>query len=358
MSLLDETRRRIPDLDPAIADAAQRLLDVKTKPRRSLGRLEEIACRCAAIAGVAKPPLPVKAIVVMAGDHGVAEEGVSAYPQAVTAQMLLNFARGGAAINVLARHAGARVVVVDMGVAAGAGGAAGDAAAQAIVRRPIRPGTHNFARGPAMTRDEAVRALEAGIAIARELADAGTTLLGVGEMGIANSTAASALVAALTGAAPDEVTGRGTGVDDPGLAHKIATVARALAVNRCDPADPIGVLARVGGFEIAGLAGAILGGAARRVAVVVDGFISSAAALVACRLEPRVAPFLLAAHRSTEPGHGRVLAELGLAPLLDLELRLGEGTGAALAMSLVDAAVRVLHEMATFADAGVADTGA
>jgi nicotinate-nucleotide--dimethylbenzimidazole phosphoribosyltransferase len=272
--------------------------------------------------------------------------------------MLLNFARGGAAINVLARHAGARVVVVDMGVAAVAATPSDQAVARAIVRRAVRAGTDNFARGPAMSRAEAVRALEAGVAVADELAGGGVTLLGCGEMGIANSTAASAIVAALTGAPPAEVTGRGTGIDDPGLAHKIATVARALEVNRCDPADPIAVLASVGGFEIAGLAGAILGGAARRVAVVVDGFISAAAALVAARLEPRVGPFLIAAHRSTEPGHGRVLAELGLEPLLDLELRLGEGTGAALAMSLVDAAVRVLHEMATFADAGVADSGA
>jgi nicotinate-nucleotide--dimethylbenzimidazole phosphoribosyltransferase len=291
---------------------------------------------------------------------------VSAYPQAVTGQMLLNFAGGGAAINVLARHAGARIVVVDLGVAAeqaaeqaaAPAAAPGDAATPEILRRSIRAGTHNFTRGPAMSRAEAIRAVEVGIALADELADTGVNLLGVGEMGIANSTAASAVVAALTGAAPEEVTGRGTGVDDPGLAHKVATVRRALAVNRCDATDPLGVLARVGGFEIAGLAGAILGGAARRVAIVVDGFISGAAALAATRLEPRVAPFLIASHRSAEPGHGRVLTELGLDPLLDLGLRLGEGTGAALAMSLVDAAVRILHEMATFADAGVDDSGA
>jgi nicotinate-nucleotide--dimethylbenzimidazole phosphoribosyltransferase len=267
--------------------------------------------------------------------------------------MLLNFARGGAAINVLARHVGARVVVVDMGVAAPA-----DTTGAEIVRRTLRAGTSDFTRGPAMTRAEALRALEVGIALADDLADGGVTLLGVGEMGIANSTAASALVAALTGAPADDVTGRGTGVDAAGLARKVAVVRRALAVNRCDPGDPIGVLAGLGGFEIGGLAGAILGAAARRLAIVVDGFISGAAALVACRIEPRVAPFLIAAHRSPEPGHGRLLTELGLDPLLDLELRLGEGTGAALAMSLVDAAVKVLHEMATFADAGVADSGA
>ena len=357
MSLLDETRRRIPSPDAAVGAATQRLLDAKTKPRRSLGRLEDLACRFAAITGVERPPPPVKAIVVMAGDHGVAAEGVSAYPQAVTGQMLLNFARGGAAINVLARHADARVVVVDMGVAGFAPDPA-EAAVREIVRRPVRAGTDNFARGAAMSREEAIHALETGIAVADELADRGVTLLGIGEMGIANTTAASALVAALTGARPEDVTGRGTGVDDPGLAHKIAVVRKALEVNRCDPGDPLAVLACVGGFEIAGLAGAILGGAARRVAVVVDGFISGAAALVASRLEPSVLPFLIAAHRSSEPGHGRILTELGLEPLLDLGLRLGEGTGAALAMSLVDAAVRVLHEMATFADAGVADSGA
>jgi nicotinate-nucleotide--dimethylbenzimidazole phosphoribosyltransferase len=351
MSLLDETCARIAIPDPGMAERTQLLLDAKTKPRRSLGRLEDLACRFAAIRGEERPPLPVKAIVVMAADHGVAAAGVSAYPQEVTAQMVLNFVRGGAAINVLARQAGARVVVADLGVATPPPADAGVRALR------IRGGTDDFTRGPAMTRDEAVRALEAGIGLAVELASEGVTLLGVGEMGIGNTTAASALTACLTDASPHDVVGPGTGVDAAGLARKREAVQRALEVNRPDASDPLGVLACLGGFEIAGLAGAILGAASRRVAVLVDGFISGAAALVACRLEPRVAGYLIAAHRSSEPGHERVLAAMDMRPLLGLELRLGEGTGAALAMSVVDAGVRILHEMATFADAGVADSG-
>jgi len=352
VSVLDELRARIAPPDAAVAARTQRLLDDKTKPRRSLGRLEEIACGIAAMRGTERPDLPEKAIVVMAADHGVAAEGVSAYPQEVTRQMVLNFVRGGAAINVLARQAGARLVVVDMGVA-------GDLeAAPGLLVRRIAAGTRNFVVGPAMSRDEAVRALETGIALARELVASGVTLIGTGEMGIANTTAASALATVLTGCPVADATGRGTGVDDAAWQRKVGVIERAIACNRPDPDDALDVLAKLGGFEIAGLAGLILGAAAQRVPVVLDGVITGAAALIAVHLAPAAAGYLLASHRSVEPAHGPLLAALGLEPLLDLSLRLGEGTGAALAFGLVDAALRILHEMASFADAGVADSGA
>lgn len=351
MTLLEETLASIPDPDLASAAEVQRRLDAKTKPRGSLGRLEEIARALAAVQRTSSPRASSKAVVVMAADHGVADEGVSAYPQEVTAQMVANFARGGAGINVLARQAGARVVVVDMGVKAPVAGLAG------VLDRRVGPGTRNLARGPAMSREEAVRALEAGISVAKELAGDGVDVLAIGEMGIANSTAASALAAAFTGAPPAEVTGRGTGVDDAGHRHKVEVVRRALDANRVDPEDPLGVLAALGGFEIAGLAGVVLGASARRIPVVIDGFIASAAALAAARLAPRAARALLAAHRSVEAGHGAVLRALELRPLLELDLRLGEGTGAALAFHLLEAAIRVLEEMATFDSAGVADAG-
>jgi nicotinate-nucleotide--dimethylbenzimidazole phosphoribosyltransferase len=288
----------------------------------------------------------------MAADHGVAEEGVSAYPAEVTGQMLLNFARGGAAINVLARQAGAEVVVVDMGTQEAVPPTVG------IRSERLGPGTGNFTRGPAMNRETAVRALVVGIRIALELAREGVSLLGLGDMGIANTTTSSALSAAYTGAPPEEVTGRGTGIDDAAYSRKLAAVRRGLAVHPPDPADPLDTLARLGGFEIAGLAGVVLGAASARIPVVLDGFITSAAALAAVRLVPAVGDYLVASHRSVEKGHRVVLEALGARPLFDLELRLGEGTGAALAMGLIDASLRVLHEMATFAGAGVTDSGA
>ncbi|MCI0342202.1 MAG: nicotinate-nucleotide--dimethylbenzimidazole phosphoribosyltransferase [Planctomycetales bacterium] len=352
MSVLEEVVRTIRTPDPAIAAHTQALLNGKTKPRASLGRLEEVACRIAAIRGSPTPPLPEKAVVVMAADHGVAAEGVSAYPQEVTRQMLSNFASGGAAINVLARHAGARVVVVDMGTIEPPPSAPG------ILSRRIGPGTRNLAREPAMSRAEALAALDVGIEIARELTGGGVTLLGIGDMGIGNTTSSSALAASWTGAPVEEVTGRGTGVGDEGWGRKVAVVRRALEVNRPHPWDPLDALAKLGGFEIAGLAGVVLGAAACRVPVVLDGFITGVAALAAVRLAPAAADALLASHRSVEPGHRIVLEALGLRPLLDLELRLGEGTGAALAMGLVDAALRILCEMATFDSAGVSDSGA
>jgi nicotinate-nucleotide--dimethylbenzimidazole phosphoribosyltransferase len=349
MTELDALLRRIPLLDEKVGARTQALLDDKTKPRRSLGRLEDLACRLATIRGVEAPPLPKKAIVVMAADHGVTAEGVSAYPQEVTAQMVLNFARGGAAINVLARQADAQVLVVDMGTRAPV-----DAPGVRAVR--IADGTRNFTREPAMSRAEAVRAVEAGAAIAGELAASGVGLLGIGEMGIGNTTAASALTAAFTGAAPEEVTGRGTGIDDAGWSRKVDAIRRALQRHGASR-DPLDTLASLGGFEIAGLAGVVLGAAVARVPVIVDGFISSVAALCATRLDARLSGFLIPSHRSVEVGHRLVLRALSLSPYYDFDLRLGEGTGCALAMSLCDSALRVLHEMATFSSAGVSDTG-
>jgi nicotinate-nucleotide--dimethylbenzimidazole phosphoribosyltransferase len=352
MSQLHDTLDAIPTPDLAAAAETQRRLDGKTKPPGSLGRLEELACTLASIRGTADLAMPRKALVVMAGDHGVADEGVSAFPQEVTAQMVLNFARGGAGINVLARRADARVVVVDMGVK----GALPPMPEVRSVR--IGPGTRNAALGPAMTTEEAVRALEAGITLAAELADEGVDLIGIGEMGIANTTSASALTAAYTGASPAGVTGRGTGVDDARHAHKISVVERMLRANRVDGGDGLRTLATLGGFEIAGMAGVVLGAAARRVPVLADGFIATAAALAAVRIAPRARYALIASHQSVEAGHRYLLEALDARPLLDLELRLGEGTGAALAMGLVDAAVCVLREMATFESAGVSGASA
>jgi nicotinate-nucleotide--dimethylbenzimidazole phosphoribosyltransferase len=341
----------IPKLDTAAAARCQSLLDGKTKPRGSLGRLEELACRLAAIRGEPAPLLASKAVLIMAADHGVTEEGVSAYPSEVTGQMVANFVRGGAAINVLARQTGAWVEVVDMGVRFPVKGLTG------VRLHRMGLGTENFTKGPAMSRETAEEALDVGARIASDMAMTGVTMLGLGEMGIGNTTASSAITCVFTGLTPEEVTGRGTGVDDEGWRRKVDAVRRALEVNQPDPADPLGVLAKLGGFEIAGIAGAALGAASKQVPVMLDGFISSVAGLVAVRLCPQVAPFLLASHRSMEVGHTRVLQELGLQPLLDLGLRLGEGSGAALAFNLVDASLSILHEMATFLSAGVRDTG-
>lgn len=340
---------QVAPLDEAAMEEARRRQDQLTKPRGSLGRLEELAVRLAGITGRVRQHLPNKTVVLMAGDHGVVEEGVSAYPQSVTAQMVANFLRGGAAINVLARRAGARVVVVDMGVAVEL------PCHPDLIVRKIGRGTRNMAEGPAMTREEALAAIEAGFQLADEEIRRGIDLLATGDMGIGNTTPSSAIAAVLLNRRAHEVTGRGTGLDDAGLARKVAVVERAIAVNQPDPSDPLDVLARVGGYEIAGLVGVILKGAVERVPVVIDGFISGAAALVAVRLCPAAREYLLVAHCSAEPGHRLILEALGLRPLLDLDLRLGEGTGAALAMHLVDDALALLDEMATFEEAGVAD---
>ncbi len=329
--------------------AARARQDQLTKPQESLGRLEELSILVAGITGNPRPVIREKAVIVVAGDHGVAAEGVSAYPQEVTAQMVYNFLRGGAGINVLARHVGARVTVVDAGVAV-------DLQPHPDLKiRKIGYGTGNIARGPAMSREQAVQALELGIALVEEELARGLDIVAPGDMGIANTTPAAAVVAAVTGLPPAMVAGRGTGVDDAGLARKIAVLERALQVNRPDPRDGVDLLAKVGGFEIGTIAGIILGAAAHRIPVVIDGFISTAGALIAAAIAPQVTPYCIAAHNSAEPGHRAMLEHLGLTPLLDLKMRLGEGTGAALAMSLVEAACKVLNEMATFAEAGVSE---
>jgi nicotinate-nucleotide--dimethylbenzimidazole phosphoribosyltransferase len=346
VTALERLVAAVSPVDERLATRARARLDSLTKPRGSLGRLEELAARLVVITGELMPRIEAPVIFTLAGDHGVAAEGVSAYPQAVTAQMLENFARGGAGVNALARHVGARIVVADLGVAAS------PADHPAIVRRRVAPGTRSIAEGPAMSREEAMRAIAAGAALVDE---ASPDCIGTGEMGIGNTTVASALTAALTGADPAMVTGRGTGVTEDVWVRKVETVQRALAVNRPDPGDPLGVLAALGGLEIAGLVGVILAGAARRAPVVLDGFIATAAAVVAARLAPAARGYLIAAHRSAEPGHVRLLEALGLAPYLELGMRLGEGTGAALGIGLVRAALACYREMATFKDAGVSE---
>jgi nicotinate-nucleotide--dimethylbenzimidazole phosphoribosyltransferase len=311
--------------------------------------LEEIAARIVAIREELRPDCSKKVIFTLAADHGVADEGVSAYPKAVTRQMVLNFLSGGAAINVLCRHFGINVVIVDIGVEGNTDELEG------LMKKKVAPGTKNMARGPAMSEAEMYSALEVGIDLARHAAQNGRMLIGTGEMGIGNTTAASAITAVLTGQSVSDVTGRGTGVDDAGLKHKIQVIERAITVNRPDASNPLEVLRRVGGLEIAGLVGLILGAASQRIPVVVDGFISTAAAALACALQPRVREFLFAAHRSSEPGHAALLEFIGQEPLLDLQMRLGEGTGAALSMALIESAVKLLNEMATFSSAGVSE---
>jgi nicotinate-nucleotide--dimethylbenzimidazole phosphoribosyltransferase len=348
MSLLTQTISKIQSLDENAMQAARERQAQLTKPQGSLGRLEEISIQLAGITGQARPRISQPVVITMAGDHGVALQGVSAYPREVTPQMVLNFLRGGAAINVLARHVGARVLVVDMGVAS-------DFAPDAdLVSKKIAFGTHDFTLGPAMTRDEAQRAVKAGMEVAAHEIERGADMLATGDMGIGNTTPSSAIVAAFTGRPAAQVTGRGTGVDDAGLARKVAVIEQALQVNQPDASDALDVLSKVGGFEIGGLAGVMLGAAAQRVPVVMDGFISGAAALIAYHLAPSVQPYLIAAHRSVEIGHRVVLEHLKLKPLFDLDLRLGEGTGAALGISLCQAACKILDEMATFGEAGVA----
>lgn len=325
---------------------AHRHLDALTKPPGSLGRLEQLAARLMALRG-APPAIERPVVFTFAADHGVVAEGVSAYPASVTAQMVENFLRGGAAVNVLARQAGARVIVADFGVASPIGGGDG------LVRCSLGAGTANIAREPAMTRADAERGIETGARLAEAAIADGADLLVTGEMGIGNTTAASAITAAVTGAPPKAVTGRGTGVDDAGWRRKVDVVRRALATNRPDPRDGLDVLAKVGGFEIAGLVGVILAGAARRVPVALDGFIAGAAALVAASLAPDALHAMFAAHRSAEPGHDVALGHLRLVPYLDLGLRLGEGTGAVLFIHLARAATRIYTEMATFKSAGV-----
>jgi nicotinate-nucleotide--dimethylbenzimidazole phosphoribosyltransferase len=350
MQRLNETIGKIEKIDFLSSSKTQRRLDNLTKPPGSLGRLEDLAKRIVEITQNDNPAIRDKVIFTMAADHGVAAEGISAYPKEVTAQMVYNFLRGGAGINVLSRHIGARVVVVDMGVAEEL-----KIESEKLKIKKINFGTKNMLRGPAMTRQEAFKSIEAGIEVFEAESEKGIDIVGTGDMGIGNTTASSALTAVFTRRPVEEVTGRGTGINDGALKNKIEVIKRAIEVNKPDPQDPIDVLSKIGGFEIAGLSGVILAAASRRVPVVIDGFISGAAALAAYHLEPKVKDYLIAGHCSVERGHRAILELLGLAPLLDLDLRLGEGTGAALAISIVEASIKILTQMATFKSASISE---
>lgn len=347
-SVLEQTIKRIHGLDKAAVREAAHRLNRLTKPPGSLGRLEEMARQMAGITGELKPDLSGKAVIVMAGDHGVCAEGVSAFPSEVTPQMVLNFLNGGAAVNVLSRHVGADVVCVDIGVNA-------DLSHPNLVVRKVRKGTANIAAGPAMSREEAERAIEIGIELVNDMAARGYRLFATGEMGIGNTTPSSAMVAVLTGIGIESVVGRGTGIGDDVLAHKRDVIRRAIEVNRPNAEDPLDVMAKVGGLEIAGLVGVILGAAANRCPIVVDGFISSAAALVASRIAPLATGYMIPSHLSHEQGHRLLMEHIALRPILQMDMRLGEGTGAVIVFPIVEAAVKLMNEMATFESAGVSE---
>ncbi|WDP90532.1 MAG: nicotinate-nucleotide--dimethylbenzimidazole phosphoribosyltransferase [Desulfobacter sp.] len=349
MSLLEQTINAIsPTLNEAVlAQAKQRLAD-QAKPAGSLGVMEEIGARLAAIKGTIDVHLTNKRIITCAGDHGVAEEGVSAFPAEVTPQMVLNFAGGGASVNVIGNHAGAVVKAADIGVNF-------DFDPELpIFHKKVRKGTANFTKEPAMTREEAIAAIEAGIEIVEELhAETPVDLLGTGDMGIANTTPSTAVIAAFSGIPVESLTGRGTGIDDAGLANKIAVIQKGLDLHRPDPNDPLDILSKVGGLEIGGLAGLVLGAAARSIPVICDGLISTAGALIACELAPAAKQYLFASHKSVEIGHKYMHDRLGLDPLIDLRFRLGEGTGAAVCMELLDLSTRILADIKTFEEVGV-----
>lgn len=353
MQKLDKTLSQIEKIDYSLAQATQKRLDNLTKPQGSLGRLEEIAKQVVEITRKTSPRLKNKVIFTLAGDHGVTEEKISAFPKEVTAQMVYNFLSGGAGINVLARHTGARVVVADLGVAEKI--QKSKFQSQNFKDKKINFGTRNMAVGPAMTKEEARKAVEAGITIFEDEASGNIDIIGVGEMGIGNTTSAAAITSCVTGRPAEETAGRGTGIDTEGYARKVAVIKKALEVNKPDAKDALDVLAKVGGFEIGGIAGIILASAAKRVPVVVDGFISTAGALIACQLEPKIKDYLFAGHSSVEKGHKIILDYIGIKPILNLEMRLGEGTGAALAMNIIEAAVKILAQMATFEGAGVSE---
>jgi nicotinate-nucleotide--dimethylbenzimidazole phosphoribosyltransferase len=340
---------RIEPLHQDAMELAMARQDMLTKPQGSLGRLEKLSVQIAGITGQVRPRLQNKVVTVMAGDHGVVAEGVSAFPQAVTLQMMLNFLYGGAAINVLSKHVGARVVIVDMGVATPM-----DAHPQ-LISRKVALGTGNIAQGPAMTREQAIESVLSGVEIVEAEIERGLDILATGDMGIGNTTPSAAIACVVTGKSASEIVGRGTGVDDAGLHRKIVAVENALRVNQPNPQEGLDILSKVGGFEIGGLAGAILGAAANHRPVIIDGFISTAAAIIAATIAPQVKDYLVAAHCSQELGHRLMMDWLGLTPLLDMQMRLGEGTGAVLAMSLVDASCKILDEMATFDEAGVSE---
>lgn len=339
----------VKPIETSFIDLAKARLDNLTKPPGSLGRLEEFAQRLVAIQATEDPKIGKKIIFVFAADHGVTDENVSAFPKEVTSQMVHNFLAGGAAINVLARHAGADVVVVDIGVDFDFAGADG------LIHKKVVRGTKNLAKGPAMTRDEAIKCIEVGIGLAREYAKKGYNLFATGEMGIGNTTPSSAIAAVLTGKAVPEVTGRGTGISDSSFDVKVRAIEEGIRLNMPDPRDPLDVLSKVGGAEIAGIAGLILGAAECRIPVVIDGLISTAGALIAYAIAPAVRDYMFAGHKSVEVGHTSMLEKMGLKPIVDLDLRLGEGTGGALAMLLIEAGLKIYKEMATFDEAGVSD---
>ncbi len=348
----NELKKRLSSVQPLkkeFLDLAQNRLDRLTKPRGSLGQLEEIAKRYVAIVEDPKSLVNKKIIYTFAGDHGVTVEGVSAYPKEVTPQMVYNFLRKGAAINVLARHAGAEVVVVDIGVDHDFEPLPG------FIIRKVARGTGNIASGPAMSREQALQAISVGLEMADDARSRKADLVGTGDMGIGNTTPSSAILASLTGLTVSLVTHRGTGIDDAALVRKIQIIEDAIEVNQPNAKDPIDVLAKVGGFEIAGITGLIIGCAAHRIPVVVDGFISTAGAMIAVALNHRIRDYLFASHQSVEVGHQFMWEYIGQKPILNLSMRLGEGTGAALAMSIVEAAVKILNEMATFSEAGVSE---
>ncbi|MFC4072792.1 nicotinate-nucleotide--dimethylbenzimidazole phosphoribosyltransferase [Actinoplanes subglobosus] len=347
---LETTLAAIRPADDEAMAAARDLQARLTKPAGSLGTLEELSVRLAGLAGVCPPPMPEPATVaVFAGDHGVHAQRVSPWPQEVTAQMVANFVAGGAVVNAFARQTGADVMVVDVGVAIPLHGGPN------LLDANVRRGTRDMTIGPALTREETLAAIEVGVRVAETLVEQGARALLTGDMGIANTTPAAALIAAFTGTSAGVVTGRGTGIDDDTLAHKVSVVTAALDRHSPDPADPLGILAAVGGLEHAALTGFILGAAARRVPVIVDGVIAASAAVAAAAFAPDAVAAMVAGHRSAEPGASVALAHLGLEPLLDLGMRLGEGSGAVLALPVVQAAVRVLHEVATFDSAGVSE---
>lgn len=352
--------RKIGSVKQEFFERAQKRLDNLTKPPGSLGRLEDLAKQLVAITEKTMPIIDRKVVFTFAGDHGVTEEGVSAYPKEVTPQMVFNFMRGGAGINVLARHAGADVVVVDVGVdydfntppipPLSRGGEGG-----VFVSRKVVRGTRNMMKGPAMSRDEAQQCIQVGIDLAAEYAQKGYQLFGTGDMGIGNTTPSSAIAAVMTNRSVADVTGRGTGINDESLKRKIEVIEQSIRLNSPDPADALDVLAKVGGAEIGAIAGLILEAAAQRIPVVIDGFISTAGAIIAYGLEPKTKDYMIAGHSSVEIGHRAMLEKMGLSPILDLNLRLGEGTGAALAMHMIEAGLKIYREMATFGEAGVSD---
>ncbi len=375
--MIQETIKKIIPVKSEFAEMAQKRLDDLTKPNGSLGRLEEFAKRLVAITWDIMPVLDKKVIFTFVGDHGVTDEGVSAYPKEVTKQMVFNFLRGGAGINVLARHAKAEVVVIDIGVDYDftKAGDSPDSTASlrsarkswdsplskegikegVFVSKKVSYGTKNMRKGPAMTRDEALRCIEIGINLADEYTLKGYRIFGTGDMGIGNTTPSSAIAAVLTGKPVAEVTGKGTGIDDIALRKKIEVIEDSISINKPDPSDPLDVLTKVGGAEIGGIAGLIIGAASQRIPVVIDGFISAAGALIAYCLEPETRDYMFASHNSVEIGHKSMLEKIGLKHILDLDLRLGEGTGAALAMLMIEAGLKIYKEMATFSEAGVSE---